>query len=175
MSQPTNGRVVHIYGLCDPTTTQLRYVGKSDNPLIRLQQHTKERRRKTPLYDWIASIQPHQPELFVIETVPAEQWQESEQFRIAYFKSIGCRLLNIAKGGDQPHPTADQLRTAAREATKAREAGPLAAMWHRKRRLVLMLRQAERDSQHFATYHLRFLLGMLAAAHPQHFGEWGRK
>jgi len=38
------------------------------------------------------------PEIFTIETV--DDWREGERFWIAYYRSIGCRLVNTTFGGD---------------------------------------------------------------------------
>jgi hypothetical protein len=39
------GALQHIYGLLDPTTNELRYVGRSTNPFRRFQQHIQSARR----------------------------------------------------------------------------------------------------------------------------------
>jgi predicted GIY-YIG superfamily endonuclease len=33
----------YIYGLADPTTKEIRYVGKADDPQARLSQHLQEK------------------------------------------------------------------------------------------------------------------------------------
>lgn len=93
-----------IYGLVDPRTDQLRYVGKTILPLSQrlkghLYQATKVRRRHTCV--WIRSLVRAglQPEIFEIETV-GENWAEAEQFWIAYFRMIGADLTNQTTGGE---------------------------------------------------------------------------
>jgi hypothetical protein len=44
-----------IYGLFDPRTGELRYVGKARDPQKRLKGHLAARRR-TPVYDWIGAL-----------------------------------------------------------------------------------------------------------------------
>jgi hypothetical protein len=95
---------VVIYGLCDPQTGELKYIGKTCASLARrLSAHLNDVKRGRvyiPRHRWIASLHPDTPEIFEIERVPSSQWQEAEQFWIAYFRSIGCILFNATAGGD---------------------------------------------------------------------------
>lgn len=94
-----------IYGLFDPITTQLRYVGKTAGPLERrLRGHINDVKRGRvyiPRHRWIAGLIAGgvEPIICEIEEV-AGDWREAEQFWIAYFRSIGCNLLNATDGGD---------------------------------------------------------------------------
>lgn len=91
-----------IYGLADPRTQELRYVGFTTKSLeTRLTQHIAAAKRpgKTYLKTWIKSV--GLPIIFEIETIPTnELWQEAEKFHIAYFRSIGCNLVNGTIGGE---------------------------------------------------------------------------
>lgn len=95
-----------IYGLADPITGHLRYVGKTvTEPRRRLDAHMHDARRgvRRPCASWIRKLlkQGVQPEIFEIETCPAEiDWEEAEQFWISYFRFIGCSLLNLSIGGE---------------------------------------------------------------------------
>lgn len=91
-----------IYGLADPNSKQLRYIGKTVLKIeTRLLQHLFNSRRSTKhrLHRWIRSLEKQnlEPEIFLIEEHVV--WTEAEPFWIAYFKSLGCRLLNICSGG----------------------------------------------------------------------------
>lgn len=91
-----------IYGLVDPNTGHLRYIGLSKNIHKRFKDHLKiQRFRKikatTHLYNWLRSLD-KQPELIIIELT--DNLAESEQFYISYFKSLGCNLVNGTSGGD---------------------------------------------------------------------------
>jgi hypothetical protein len=95
--------VVSIYGLVDPRTNQLRYVGKTKKSLHkRLKNHVQDARYgfKRHVCNWVGELLRLglRPEIFVIEEV-AGDWAEAERFWIAYFRSIGAHLTNIAKGG----------------------------------------------------------------------------
>lgn len=93
-----------IYGLTDPRTDHLRYIGKTKGTLhVRKLGHLNDVKRGSfyiPRHRWISDLLSNglEPEIFEIETV--EDWREAEQFWIGYFKSIGCDLLNATAGGD---------------------------------------------------------------------------
>jgi hypothetical protein len=98
--------MINIYGLVDPRTQELRYVGKTKHtPVIRLNEHIAEcYRRKKNLHrlNWIKSLlrEGLQPDIFVLEEVRKEDWQVAEKFWIAYFKMLGANLVNATIGGD---------------------------------------------------------------------------
>jgi len=91
-----------VYGLTDPRTNELRYVGKTDKGLeVRLQQHLQPAylRPNTHKNAWIKLLKREalRPDIFVIEET---QDPEAEQFWISYYKSIGCDLTNGTVGGE---------------------------------------------------------------------------
>jgi group I intron endonuclease len=99
-----------IYGLIDPITNQLRYVGKSINPKNRLRKHISERNLHDSYKDrWVRKLYnlDLRPELIIIDVINNEtdDWRFWEVFYISYFKSIGCNLTNGTLGGDQPPST----------------------------------------------------------------------
>lgn len=92
-----------IYGLVDPRNGELRYVGKTSQDLAaRLASHISERKLRYRRSRWVTSLHKSgmRPEIFEIETVPLSEWQAAEQFWIAYFLALGCRLTNGTEGGD---------------------------------------------------------------------------
>lgn len=105
---------VFIYGLIDPLSNELRYVGKSIKPNNRLRKHISERFTHDSYKDrWIRKIvdQGVRPELIIIDEVPYGEWQFWEQHYISYYKMIGCRLTNGTIGGDQPPSTKGRKHT----------------------------------------------------------------
>lgn len=123
---------VYIYGLVDPRSGLLRYVGKSNNPSWRLSQHIHPKlSNKTPVAQWCRSLVRggFMPRIEVIEEVPENlEWQEVERFWIGYLRFIGCNLLNLADGGDEPKQTLGQRQAAGRAAAVAREKNPYQKM-----------------------------------------------
>lgn len=115
-----------IYGLADPRTGHLRYVGKtSGDPHVRLLAHMNDvRRGRTfiPRHKWIAELLSLglEPQMFEIER--SEDWREAEQFWIGYFRFIGCELLNATAGGDGlcSYRHTDETRRRQSEATTRR-------------------------------------------------------
>jgi len=96
-----------IYGLVDPTTKELRYVGFTSKLLkYRLSSHIsaakKAKGKRARCLIWIKSLlnKGLKPEIFEIEKTTKDSWREAEQFWIAYFKSIGADLINHTFGGE---------------------------------------------------------------------------
>jgi hypothetical protein len=119
-------RTTIIYGIADPVTTELRYIGKTVTSLPRrldAHLHNARRRLKQPCAHWIASLLAKgiRPEIFEIEVcLPGSDWEEAEQFWIENFRALGCRLLNLSIGGG-----AGALGWRATEATKRRMSAAL--------------------------------------------------
>lgn len=95
----------YIYGLIDPITSELRYIGKSFDPKKRLVQHLEpgQLKQKTHKSRWLNKLNKKGlvPELIILESnLSVEYANEAEQFFIEYFKSIGSRLTNGRPGGD---------------------------------------------------------------------------
>lgn len=86
-----------IYGLIDPITNQLRYIGKSNNIKARYREHLiNAKNKKTHRDNWIYSllIKNKKPELLIIDVIPIEEWKYWELFYINYYLFIGCNLTN---------------------------------------------------------------------------------
>lgn len=93
-----------IYGLIDPTTNELRYIGKSINPIVRLRKHISEKDKgDTYKNRWLRKLINNKikPELIILDEL-SNDWQYWESFYILYFKSLGCKLTNATSGGDAP-------------------------------------------------------------------------
>jgi hypothetical protein len=92
-----------IYGLYDPETDAIRYVGKTNQKLPkRLVAHCQEK-RKCHRTNWIQQLVRRglRPIIEPIETIFGEwPWQESEKWWIAEFKRLGANLTNNTSGGD---------------------------------------------------------------------------
>lgn len=103
---------VKIYGLFDPDTGVLRYVGKADDVGKRFKTHLRDaRRRSTPVYSWIRKLVSNGqlPKIETLAECSPEHWPEVERNVIAQYPN----LLNLAEGGDQPFcPPAVRLANA---------------------------------------------------------------
>lgn len=102
-SKFTPSHDAEIYALTCPDTGSIRYIGKAADSSKRYASHMRDaRRRNTPVYCWIRSLmeQGKAPGILVLER--AVDWIEAERRHISQARAEGVRLLNLAKGGDQP-------------------------------------------------------------------------
>ena len=93
-----------IYGIVDPETNQLRYVGQTCNFLKRKSAHCSMAIRNinnTHIYNWLRSLYNKNitPEFIIIEECKKEDLDSLEIFYMDYFKMIGCNLTNSSVGG----------------------------------------------------------------------------
>jgi hypothetical protein len=95
--------ITYIYGLVDPDSGMVRYVGKSDEPKVRYLRHigTQELRADTHKARWLRELlaENKKPVLLVLACVPSLQWQNYERYWIAHLKPLGM-LTNTTDGGD---------------------------------------------------------------------------
>ena len=95
--------VTAIYGLIDPRTGALRYVGKADDPVKRLRRHVWECRQMSCYrHRWVAAVvaSGNLPRLVVLQVVANADWSASEKAWISYYRARGLRLVNDTDGGD---------------------------------------------------------------------------
>lgn len=92
-----------VYGLIDPASDELRYVGKSINGMRRAKVHVYRKNEKGHCGNWVRSLRAQglRPDILVIETLETDvELDDAERFWIAYFRMIGARLTNATDGGD---------------------------------------------------------------------------
>lgn len=94
--------IYSIYGLIDPTTKELRYVGCSTSPTARFNQHLTYGRRhilKMCTAEWIADLLTKglRPELLILEEYETE-WKSDagdvEKQWMHHYIDNGAQLLN---------------------------------------------------------------------------------
>lgn len=107
---------IYIYGLVDPETQEVRYIGKSIRPFERLQNHMNDK-SKCHRANWLQGLKRKgmQPELVIFEMIQgARPWQEAERYWIARANALGWPLTNNTSGGDGvpdlPQETRDRMR-----------------------------------------------------------------
>lgn len=94
--------MIYIYGLVDPRTKQIRYIGKSIRPKGRYTDHLNDK-SKTHKVHWIQSLLKKglKPELVILEQLnDDDNWQEYEKNWIKKGKENGWDLVNSTDGGD---------------------------------------------------------------------------
>lgn len=104
---------VFIYGLNDPITGRARYVGMSQNPFHRYEQHeevAKRGKHRAHVYFWWRKLLTtgRSPVLEVLDEVPKTEWQFWEREYIRLFRMLFPDLTNHAKGGQGGHGKHDE-------------------------------------------------------------------
>lgn len=92
----------YIYGLVDPTTNEIRYIGLSRTPTRRLHQHCSFARKpnsRMAASEWIAELLARQliPALITLEEYSAEWRSEARDVEIQWINHYwneGAPLLN---------------------------------------------------------------------------------
>jgi len=106
-----------VYGLIDPFTSQLRYIGKSEHGLLRPRAHRYNiGSGNSGLSKWIMSIirRNRTYDIWIIqECKTPEELKVAEKEAIATYRFLGCDLLNRSSGGEG-------FRTRSRVARKTR-------------------------------------------------------
>jgi GIY-YIG catalytic domain/NUMOD3 motif len=116
----TKQKFVFIYGLIDPRTDLVRYVGKANVPQKRLAQHTSKARNGERSYKahWIRELISLNllPTFLILEKCAYEGWQAREIFWIARFKSN--KLTNATTGGEGGFILPPEIETKRVESLK---------------------------------------------------------
>lgn len=100
-----------IYGLLDPVTKAIRYVGKTVIALnARKSNHeykARSGRTTTPVGAWVRSLQAKglRPDIKLLEESEGD-WQVVERAWISRLQADGHVLLNVSKGGNGAHTRA---------------------------------------------------------------------
>src|SRR5690606_10935634 len=103
--------MAEIYALIDPVTDEVRYIGKANDSVMRLKSHIRDaKRRDYPVYRWINKLIGNGLMPIVKVLAITDNWQEEEKRIIKHHKEIGCKLLNVAEGGDQPYCSIEQRK-----------------------------------------------------------------
>lgn len=166
MSMVEGAKLVAIYGLHDPRTDALRYVGKTTNPHRRFTQHCRGHiaQLHMPVVRWCRDLKAIglKPKMEVLTW--CSDWEPIERRMIAAYRKAGVDLLNVADGGAHVprsksgntsaprYPTAGLFRVAMSEMGRwqgilERDGSPVAsnleAMAHDYRRTrVILTREA---------------------------------
>lgn len=127
-----------IYALCDPVSDEVRYIGKANDPVKRLTTHLLDaNRRKTPVYDWINKLKLQNliPKMRVLASSVGD-WRELEPLLINQYINDGARLLNLAKGGDEPCCPPEIRASNARKVIKLRVKNETAARIYKAKQFL---------------------------------------
>lgn len=92
-----------IYALLDPISKNIRYIGKSNNPIKRFKEHiNKSKLTVTHKNNWILKLSKNnlKPILCIIDEVSIKEWVFWETYWISQCKTWGFNLVNTTEGGD---------------------------------------------------------------------------
>ena len=130
-----------IYGLVDPNSGEIRYVGKTSvEPEKRLYQHLKASRHNTTgshLLNWLNTLtrDGKKPSICILEYVSQDDdWREKERSWISYGRSSDWSLTNTTDGGEglqNPSPSVRQKLSDAAKG-KAYASGKRSAAFRQK-------------------------------------------
>ncbi len=96
----------YIYILIDPISQEVRYVGKSINPEVRLRKHISEAKNSNTnnhRVNWIKNLlrQNLKPKMEIIDTID-DNWEWLEEYWVSQLKTWGFNLVNSTNGGENP-------------------------------------------------------------------------
>jgi len=98
------GRKWHIYGLVDPRTDEVRYVGWAYNVQKRFREHLTGAKRKINSHKdaWITQLEYADliPSCKVFEVGYGDGWGAAEKKWISHFRNKGNKLTNLTEGGE---------------------------------------------------------------------------
>jgi NUMOD3 motif len=108
-----------IYGLVDPRTGKLRYIGKTTCGSERLRVHVygaRSGRERTHTSHWIRQLLASGlcPRAIVLQELPAEELCAAEVRWIAAARHEGLQLTNITAGGEGTHGLSPTAETRAK-------------------------------------------------------------
>jgi hypothetical protein len=97
-------KVYCVYGLYDPRTEELRYVGATGNLRHRLIAHQRRERHeslKSRRWLWIGELRQLglQPAVKIIEECDLEVLASREGYWISFYRHSGAKLVNVSFGG----------------------------------------------------------------------------
>lgn len=165
---------VEIYGLYDPDTKELRYIGKAKNSAQRLKTHLWDSRTADrPVCRWIKALilKGKTPRLEVLQTVPQAQWQAAEIALIAAHRNTS-KLLNLAPGGDKPYCSLENRVKAAKASNQEQAKNPKMALFNRAKLEMGKLYKASLNKPDIHCYTLRLLMKCYAAWRPDLHKSW---
>lgn len=117
-----------VYGLTDPNSGEVRYIGKSIRPNRRHREHMEpcSLRSVTRKNGWLKSILKtgDEPGMVILSQVPVTLLDEEEMRIIGLFRDLGFDLVNGTNGGDGGAVTDPDARRRISEAHRGKTLSP---------------------------------------------------
>lgn len=162
-----------IYGLTDPDTGRVMYIGKANDAEQRFKGHLRDAaRRKTPVYQWINSLH-KKPQMIVLASCITKDWQTVEKQIIAQYRQDG-ELLNVADGGNEPKSNSQVNRANGKKLNQRLRSDPrLKRIRELKRAASDFIRRAKKGEVRQEVVDRCFAkLRLAAEKNPILFGEY---
>ena len=102
----------YIYGLIDPETNEIRYIGKTNDPKRRLDKHINECfKENTPKGNWICELKDKNliPSMVILDQTSYDELNKLEKEYIKKYKKIG-NLTNVTEGRKHNKDTKEKLK-----------------------------------------------------------------
>jgi hypothetical protein len=175
MSESTK-KFSKIYGIIDPVTNKIVYIGKANNVQARLKTHiSSSRTKKSNLYSWITEQINNGRPIQMVELASAisEDWQSLEKAMISQYRAEGL-LLNMANGGNSPSCSPEICKQNAVRLNERRKSDPLfQRVWEMKRAMAQGLKFLQRPGADPEKYKsIVAKLKYAAEKRPDLFGCW---
>src|ERR1700748_269660 len=122
--------MTYIYGLVDPRTGLISYIGKTNNLEDRLKKHIGScnsiQERTNRKSRWINSLILNNllPTIVELDKVPYCDWEFWEKHYIQMFKSMGANLHNGTLGGEKKTIITEETRNKLSAAQKGKKYSP---------------------------------------------------
>ena len=116
-----------VYGLMDPRSDRMRYIGKALDVEQRDRNHLKQRKYgRSPKDEWLRELHARglRADMIVLEDCAAAESAAREKYWIARALSRGVPLLNMKHGGQGRLNTSAQTRKRISEGNKGKGHGP---------------------------------------------------
>lgn len=172
----TSKKFAKIYGIIDPITEQVVYIGKANDVRSRWRTHQSDSRTKnTPLYQWMRQRGDKGTSLKMVELASAisNDWQSLEKIVISQYRAEG-NLLNVSAGGNEPAFNVETSRENAVKLNDRRKNDPLfQRVWEIKRAMGSHLKFLRRNGEDSEAYQrVVAKLKYCAQKRPDLFGCW---
>lgn len=118
---------IRIYVLRHPLTKEIRYVGKTKNPIkYRRRDHIGAARKGCtgmPVYNWIRKLLEEglEPDIEEVALVNEDNWRKEEDSWIMNLRLVGCSLLNACGGGLGISSHSEETKQKIREALNGKK------------------------------------------------------
>lgn len=145
-----------IYTIADENNN-IRYVGKSNNPFIRIKRHLTEG-KGTHKYNWLNSIikRGFYPIVEILDEIPLDSWEIYEIYWISQFKAWGFDLINQSLGG--MGPTGIKRSDNFKEKIRIRQFGSKLSESHKKNISNALILKYQDENYFTSRYDKKYIL-----------------